>query len=222
MVHLEGKQALSRFIRLLVGEYSELKGEIEIHNQVRRGLRKAYSEGTIKENEFSLIDEIIEFADGLRQKYQLTNKENYSTLAYRMLMDKWKDQRHKSIMILGDGYMAQSFYEKMRGDGTRFIFVNRDLKKARNIFGTPNNAVHTTYEEMAMFVPLVDAVLIALSNVDQSFYQYEAPFQNRELCMIDISYPAVFEGTGLSEYIHWKTLIGFKCVRTFSTTSNCT
>lgn len=201
MVHLEGKQALARFIRLLVGEYSELKGEIEIRNQVRRGLCKAYSEGAIQENEFTLIDEIIEFADGLREKYQLTNKENYSTLACRLLMEKWNNRRRKSIMILGDGYMAQSFYEKMREKETRFIFVNRDVKKARNIFGTPDNAVHTTYESMGMFVPLVDAVFIALSNVDQSFYQYETLFQNRELCMIDISYPAVFEGTGLVEYI---------------------
>ena len=201
MVHLEGKQALSRFLRLLVGEYSELKGEIEIRNQVKRGLRRAYQDGRIGEEAYALMQDIMAFADGLREKYGLTNTENYSTLAHRMLMDKWENDRRKTIMILGDGYMAQAFCAKMRGEETRFVFVNRDVKKAKSIFGTPDHAVHVSYKEMEMFVPLVDAVFIALSNVDQALYPYEKLFQNREVRIIDVSYPAVFLGDHLTDYV---------------------
>lgn len=200
MVHIEGKPALSRLIRLLVGEYSELRGEIEIRNQVRKGLKKAHSDGCLQDNEYKLIEEIVRFADGLRKKYQLTNKENYSTLAYQLLLDKWENERHKFIMIFGDGYMAQAFYEKAKHKDYRFVFVNRDVKKAKNIWGTPNNAVHITYQEMELFVPLVDTVFVALSNVDKELYKYEELFQDRDVCIIDISYPAVFEGTFLKEY----------------------
>jgi glutamyl-tRNA synthetase len=193
MFRAEGALAISRFLKLATGKYSEIVGELEIRNQLEKAVTSAKEKDLLDNTEYNFFMELIRFADVLRLKYNLTNRENYSTLSLKRFTSLLGNLDGKVIMIVGAGYMAQSFYNSLQSFNTKLIIVNRSIINAKKSFKPQKygGTIFIEFEELQHYISLVDGLFIAISNSPNKIDYNLILEHNPSLPIIDLSFPEV-------------------------------
>ena len=133
---------LRRFISLLCGLQSEIVGEKEIFLQTRAAIYNVAQNKKLSKKLFWDINVLFDVAGQIRNKYNLTRLENYSTIGADLLNEKIENA--SVIAIIGGGYMAESFFKNINiAKIKKIIWINRNIDKAKAIAkdlkGIPQN-----------------------------------------------------------------------------------
>lgn len=190
---ISGSLCLRRFISLLCGLQSEIIGEKEIFLQTRKVVYNAVQNKTLSKNYFWAINSLFDMAERIRNKYSLTQLENYSTVGVNLLDKKIKSPA--AIAIIGGGYMAKFFFKNINiAKIKKIIWINRRPDKVRRIANDQKKIPKDffefyNFENVEDKIRSADFVFSAAHNCGGLFSSLRL---EKTKCVIDISYPALF------------------------------
>lgn len=205
--YAKGKLALRRLISLMCGLNSEIIGESEILKQINAAASTAYEEHNIGEGTYKAILNLISLSENIRKEYGITTNENYSTIGASLLEESinWKEK--PTVLIIGGGYMANAFLQKINKKLEKLIWANRSvdkIKKQAETLESPNteNIIFSDLYESKKYFPIVDAVFAAIGNSPNYFTIGDIKKLNPNATIVDVSYPAAFESTNERKIIN--------------------
>ena len=196
--HKNEASALTRLLRVLCGLESEIIGEPEILYQTERGIRHAFEKGAVSRHHLDTLLEVVASAERLREKYGLTSKENYSTIAAELISKHLQRIENPTIMVVGAGYMSRLFLDNLDLQNTRLLWVNRSLSKIQklheDILESCKSYELIRPEQLPEYTNEADAIFAAVSHYPH-VYDISALEMKPHSLTIDISYPVVFKGS---------------------------
>lgn len=196
MEHENEVDALTRLFRILCGLESEIIGEPEILYQTERGIRHAFEKGTISRHHLDTLLRVVNSAEHLREKYGLTSKENYSTIAAGLIGEHLEGRKTSVIMVVGAGYMSRLFLDNLDLWDVHLLWVNRSLSKIQRLHGDILKSCKS-YElirpkQLPERIDEADAIFAAVSHYPHVYSNSTLKTKSDSLT-IDISYPVVFK-----------------------------
>lgn len=190
---VSGSLCLRRFISLLCGLQSEIVGEKEIFLQTRAAIYNVAQNKKLSKKLFWDINVLFDVAGQIRNKYNLTRLENYSTIGADLLNEKIENA--SVIAIIGGGYMAESFFKNINiAKIKKIIWINRNIDKAKAIAkdlkGIPQNVFEFyNFENAERRIYDTDFIFAAVHKCGGLFSSLRL---EKTKCVVDISYPALF------------------------------
>lgn len=196
-----GEPLAIRLISVLTGMQSEIVGEREIFGQFRDSINKAHENKKLDSRSFEYMHQLLEISQKIRSEFKITNQENYSTIGANVIKAHIeKLSNNPSIMIIGGGYMTESFVKTIKDNGYRVIWANRSIDKIKQMstFFSQNKdrVFFCNLEDAKKFLPLVDAVFVAINNRPNYFTEEDTMLLSENCMVVDVSYPEVFVDTG--------------------------
>lgn len=201
-VSISGSRCVRRLLALLCGLQSEIIGEREIFLQSRAAVYEAAKNKMLGKDLFWDINILFKIAENIRNKYNLTSLENYSTVGAQLLKEKIKDQ--STVAIVGGGYMVESFLKNIDVDKLKkIIWVNRSVDKVRKIAKDLGTISINLFEFCSLDgaeekIKQADFIFAASRDCGGIF---SSLVLDKTKCVVDVSYPALFsENVGCDLY----------------------
>lgn len=193
----KNKLALRRLLSLICGLQSEIIGEKEVLSQVKAAIDTGYANNTLTTKSYKALLDIVEIGLKIRDIYDINSDENYSTIGAEILEEKISENNNPIIMIIGGGYMANSFLSKTISKVNKLIWINRDIEKIKKRSESFENIqrgsiIFASPSECSNYFPIADAIFCAVSNSPYHFEDRELNKINFGCQIVDISYPPVF------------------------------
>lgn len=191
---VRGVLALRRLLSIIIGLQSEIIGECEILNQVHSAIDLSFKNGRLSKTIYSGLKELLIMGREIRNDLGITTEENYSTIGARLLNEYIKNTGKVSIMVIGGGYMAESFLTSVKDRIEKIIWVNRDIEKIKRkisiiSFLPKEKVVFSNFSECNKFLLQADFIFSAVSNKPISFHNEDI---RKDTFVIDVSYPPIF------------------------------
>ncbi len=198
----EGKVLIKRLLNTLCGLNSEILGEREILNQTRDSILKAEELKKLKPSTAEFLFELIEIAEDLRDEFKLNCLDNYSTIGARLVEEKIDWKAMPTVMIIGGGYMADSFLNYAGKNIKKLIWINRDLQKVKNKANKlkdidKSKIIFQEFERCNEFLPLADIIFVAVNGKPDHFTEDDIKMLPENAYVVDVSYPNVFANSNL-------------------------
>lgn len=201
--YVENALCLRRLLSIMVGLHSEIIGEREIFTQVEKGIDKAYSEHKLNGEYYTGCKNLLEIAQEIRTSYHIETQENYSTIGARLLREYLQTKRNNTLLIVGGGYMIESFLTSLTDTNIdNIVWANRSDKKVKKIVNNFSalKSIPKTFiplEKVHEYSNQFNAVFAALSG---GVYLEDVSFE-RDCFVIDVSYPPVFNKSKINHYM---------------------
>jgi len=188
-IFLTEQEITGHLVELFSGRLSEIIAELQIEKQVNNVFRSQLGRNAKLKN---VCKKSLLRAFCFRKKNNFYNKENYATIALKIIEDL-TNKESRNLLIVGTGMMSMEFIKACDKEKDRFerIFIaGRDTQKAKRL----KNELLSKYQDIKIssiqqinnIVKKVDVIFAAAGG------KYEIFKHRNPLLIIDISCPPIF------------------------------